>query len=104
MDGGSGSVCAVRCLFVGRGESSSATHRCGSGSVGLVLIVSDNASVFGLAPSSVPWSCRLRCFFVGLGDGSRTTQRWGAGSTVVSAVGAAAATMIAATASGVCCC
>jgi hypothetical protein len=70
------SVCAVRCLFVGRGEPSSVTHRCGTGSSASVPSAAAVAIVLASVPT-VSCSCCLRCCFAGLGDGSRATQRWG---------------------------
>ena len=67
--------CPVRRLFRGRGEPSSATHRCGAGPVAPVSSASAVATVLAVAPSSVPCSCCRRCCFAGLGDGSRATQR-----------------------------
>ena len=57
-------------FFLGRGESSSAIHRWGTGPVAPVHSVVAVAAVLALAPSPVPCSCCLRCCFAGLGDGS----------------------------------
>ena len=62
------SVCVVRCLFVGRGEPSSATHLRGTGSAGTVPAAAAVANVVASVPVSCP-VCLRRCF-AGLGDGS----------------------------------
>ena len=67
------SVCAVRCLFVGRGEPSSVTHLRGTGSAGTAPAAAAVANVV----ASVPVACSvcLRRCFAGLGDGSSAIQR-----------------------------
>ena len=67
------SGCAVRCFFVGRGEPSSVTHLCGTGSAGTAPAAAAVASVV----ASVPVACSvcLRRCFAGLGDGSSAIQR-----------------------------
>ena len=77
------SVCAVRCLFVGRGEPWSVTHLRGTGSAGTVPAAAAVANVSASVPA-VSCSMLLRRCFVGLGDDSRATQHWGTGSVVFS--------------------
>ena len=91
------SACAVRCLFVGRGEPSSVTHLRSTGSAGTVPAAAAIVNVI----ASVPVSCSvcLRRCFAGLGDGSSAIQRWGTGSVVLAFVVAAPAVTSAGTAS-----
>ena len=97
------SVCAVRCLFVGRGEPSSVTHLCGTGSAASVPAAAAVAIVLASVPT-VSCSCCLRCCFAGLGDGSRATQRWGTGSVFSAPMVAASAASVAVSPSRVSCC
>ena len=91
------SVCVVRCLFVGRGESSSATHLRGAGSACTVPAAAAVANVVASVPVSCPVYLR-RCF-AGLGDGSSAIQRWGTGSVALAFVVAASAVTSAGTVS-----
>ena len=97
------SVCAVRCLFVGRGEPSSVTHLRGTGSAVTVPAAAAVANVVASVPAVSCSLCLRRCF-AGLGDGSRATQRWGTGSVFFTSMVAASAVTSASTPSRVFCC